>query len=221
MKFVITQGSKGWVRAWSAAAAIVVAVGTFTIPAMAQSTVSAQQADQIAQSAVSGSTLLHTSADHVGTTPVWDIHVTRGPQVWDVKVNAWTGTVLLKRLTTEQHSTGRVTGFSGLPAPSEHHQGKDARETKQSQNRTAVLPQSGAVVFNQKLTAVPAAYQSYVTQALHSVGGTLKWVKFSRQSSGNIQMNIKIHKPGGGTTKIKMSFNRTGQFVIRNAASDN
>lgn len=239
------------IRTWTIAAAIVT-TGAIAIPAMAQTTVSAQQADQIAQNAIAGSTLVHTSADHMGGAPVWDIHVARGSQVWDVKVSTQSGAVLMKRLSSEQPASSRVTSFSGSPSANEHDHGGDAQDRRQSidrqtsqdhrsiqdlkdykdrsgdaQDRTdakdlaRTASATGGVVFNQKLTVVPATYQPYVTQALNSVGGTLKWVKFSRQSGGNTQMNIKIHKPGGGTTKINEVFNSSGQLSSQNTQADN
>ena len=252
MKHSVENRGRGLLRTWTIAAAIAT-TGALAIPAMAQTTVSAQQADQIAQNAVPGSTLVHTSADHMGGAPVWDIHVARGSQVWDVKVSALSSAILMKRLSSEQPSTGRVTGFSGAPAANGH--GGDAQDHKQSQDRKTAQDHksiqdlkdskdrtgdaqdrpdakdsakgmsasgaTGALVFNQKLTVVPATYQPYVTQALNSVGGTLKWVKFSHQSGGDTQMNIKIHKAGGGTTKVKDVFNSSGQLSPQSASTDN
>ncbi len=220
MRHSVQRGSRKWMRTWTGAAAILIA-GAFTIPAMAQTAISAQQADQITQNAVSGSTLIHTSADHMGNTPVWDIHVARGTQVWDIKVDTQSGAILLKRLSSEHHPTSRVTGSTELPSAREHQQSHDAQDNKQPQNGAGFTPLSGTMVFNQKLTVVPAVYQSYVTHALNSVGGTLKWVKFSRQAGGNIQMNIKIRKLGGGTTKVKDTFNHAGQLVLKNTSADN
>lgn len=250
MKYSVQDRPNRFVRTWTIAAAIVT-TGALAVPAMAQTSVSAQQADQIAQNAIAGSTLVHTSADHMGGAPVWDIHVARGSRVWDVKVSTLSGAILMKRLASEQPSGGRVSGFSGSPVGNERDHGGDARDHKQSldrktsqdhksvpdlknakdragdaqdrpdaKDRAKSLSTVGGVIFNQKLTVVPATYQPYVTQALQSVGGTLKWVKFSHKSGGETQMNIKIRKSEGGTTKIKDVFTSSGQLAPQKASAD-
>ncbi len=254
MKHSLASGWRRYARAWSIAAAAVTA-SAFAIPAAAQTTVSAQQADLVALHAVPGSTLVHTSADHMAGVPVWDIHVASGTQVWDIKVSSLSGAVLVKRPASEQPSSASVPSNSGSPGVQKgDRDGSDLQDQTKLQDKQSsqdqktiqdlkdandrkgdaqdsldakdcacggatVNPGSG-VVFNQKLTAVPTPFQPYVTQALQSVGGTVKWVKFCHKSGGNTQMNIKINKATGGTTKVKDIISHSGQLVSRNTTGD-
>ncbi len=296
-----------WLARLSAVVAVMAGTAAFSVPSFAQTTVSAQQADQIALNSVPGGTLLHTSADHMNGAAVWDIHVTRNQEVWDVKVSVLSGAVLLKRLSPEQPSSSYTTTLSSpalSSAPSstassgavtagqagqiavgavgggtvshvsrDHYQGaavwdthvlynnqvwdvkvnvsngavamkklsneqssnvlsgssdqsgtsqsSDSKDAQDHQSGTIVSSSGNGVVFNQKLASVPSGYQSYVNQALSSVGGTLKWVKFSHKGSSDIQMNIKIRKNTGGTTKIKDVFSAAGQLLSQRTPTDN
>ena len=184
---------------------------------------SAQQADQIALHAVPGSTLLHTSADHMKGVPVWDIHVSLHGQVWDVKVNDSNGTVALKKLSNEQPPALTSGSISQDSAPDSSQQltPSNSKDAKDHQNHSPTISSGSSVVFGQKTTIVPLAYQSYVGQALTKVGGTLKWVKFSHKDSGDLQMNIKIRKNSGGTTKVKDVFNSSNQLISQHIPNDN
>lgn len=185
---------------WFASFLIVLTVATaFGGHASAQTSVSRTQADQIALRTVPGSTLVHTSADTMKGNPVWDIHVSLNGQIWDVKVNVSNGVVVLKRLSNEKRSS--ANGGSNSRNSSESHDRQDRRH-----GGSVVTTSVAGVVFDQKLTTVPPSYQIYVNQALDKVGGTLKWVKFSRKDGVDIQMNIKINKNSGGTTKVKDVF---------------
>ena len=290
----------------SAVVAVMATTAAFSVPSFAQTVVSAQQADQIALNSVPGSTLMHTSADHMQGKPVWDIHVVQNRRVWDVKVSTLSGAVLMKRLSSEQPSSSYATASNttaasfGAVAASragqiavgavgggtvshisrDHYQGAAVWDThvlynnqvwdvlvnassgavamkklsneqssnvqggsvnsrssssdhagssqssgstdaQDHQSRTIVSSSGNGVVFNQKLSTVPSGYQSYVNKALSSVGGTLKWVKFSHSDSANIQMNIKIQKNAGGTTKVKDVFNAAGQLLSQHIPTDN
>ncbi len=185
---------------WFASFLIVLTAATvFGGRASAQTSVSRTQADQIALRTVPGSTLAHTSADTMKGKPVWDVHVSLNGQIWDVKVNVSNGVVVLKRLSNEKQSS--ANGGSNSRSSSESHDRQNSRH-----GGSVVTTSVDGVVFGQKLTTVPPAYQIYVNQALAKVGGTLKWVKFSRKDGVDIQMNIKIKKNSGGTTKVKDVF---------------
>ncbi|MHB1627865.1 MAG: PepSY domain-containing protein [Bacilli bacterium] len=185
--------------------------------------VTAGQAGQIAVSAVGGGTVSHVSSDHYQGAAVWDTHVLYNNQVWDVKVVASNGAVAMKKLSNEQSSN--VQGGSGVQSGSSDQAGtsqsSDSKDAQDHQSGTIVSSSGNGVVFNQKLASVPSGYQSYVNQALSSVGGTLKWVKFSHKGSSDIQMNIKIRKGTGGTTKIKDVFSAAGQLLSQRAPTDN
>lgn len=197
------------------------------VPAFAST--SAQQADQIALHAVPGSTLLHTSADHMKGVPVWDIHVSLHGQVWDVKVNDSNGTVALKKLSNEQPPALTSGSISQDSAPDSSQQlkssnpkdVKNVKDAKDHQNHSPTMSSGSSVMFGQKTSLVPLAYQSYVGQALTKVGGTLKWVKFSHKDSGDLQMNIKIRKNSGGTTKVKDVFNSSNQLISQHIPNNN
>lgn len=202
---------------------VATAAVVLSAPAFAQASVSRQQADQIALQTIPGSTLVHTSADHMKGAPVWDIHVSQNRQVWDVKVSELSGAIVFKKLSNEQPSSFTSSSSSGGASLDHSSQSKssDAQDALDHQSLSSAIPSSGGVVFGQKTTSVPSAYQSYVNQALSKVGGTLKWVKFSHKDSTEIQMNIKIRKTSGGTTKVNDVFNTSGQLISQRIPSDN
>lgn len=166
--------------------------------------VSASQADRIALQAVGGGTVRHTSADHMGTKAVWDVHVLRQGRLLDVKVSQSTGAVVRQKLSSEQ--PGRGGGRESTGAGSD--------------TSTAPVVVNG-ITFDKKLSAAPAAYTTYVNQAISAVNGTsLKWVRFQREGQGEYQMNIKIRLTGA-TTKVTDVFRWSGQLVEQKRQTDN
>ncbi|MDA8201084.1 MAG: PepSY domain-containing protein [Thermaerobacter sp.] len=169
---------------------------------------SAPQADALAIKAVGGGTATHTSTDQAGGVAVYDIHVLYQNQVWDVKVNQTSGAIVQKTLSSEQPGSGS----SGSSTD------KTAEHQSESGGQSISTPPAG-VVFGQKMSAAPSAFQSWVTQAISQVHGvSLKWVKFQAKSQGGYQMNIKIHL-AQGTTKVIDVFNAQGQLVSQHVSS--
>lgn len=227
----------GILRAHPRASAVVLlsvaAVALGAGSAFAQTSVSSQQADQIALKALPGAALVHTSADHAQGTPVWDIHVSLNNQVWDVKVNALTGSVLSKRLSSEPASPSSAMSSTGDSSPDRAGGGRVDRSPDRAESSGAAErdgqdrqsfpsgpPSTGGVVFGQKTTVVPPQDRAYVNEALAKTDGTLKWVKFSRKDSSDLQMNIKIQKASGGTVKVKDVFNAQGDLISQRISGD-
>ncbi len=161
--------------------------------------VSSSQAGSLAVQAVGGGAVIHVSADHYQGTPVWDVHVSYQNQIWDVKISQATGAVVQKKLSSEQPN--RQTPKT-----------QDAKNHEDHHSAPSPSP-SGGIPYNQKLTTVPPAYQSYVNQALQQQGGSLKWVKFIHKQQGETQVNIKIRRTHGGTVKVKDLFSASGQLI--------
>ncbi len=171
-------------------------------------TIPASQADALAIQAVGGGTATHTSTDQASGVAVYDIHVLYQNQVWDVKVNQTSGAIVQKQLSSEQPGSGS-SGSSSNKTP--EHQ-------SESGGQSISTPPVG-VVFGQKMSAAPNAFQSWVTQAISQVHGvSLKWVKFQAKSQGGYQMNIKIHL-AQGTTKVIDVFNAQGQLVSQQVSN--
>ena len=176
-------------------------------------TISSTAADTIALQAVGGGTIQHTSHDTYQGTAVYDIHVLYNGVVYDVKVSQSVGTVLLNKVSPEsQPSPSSSTSETSRTSP-------DAPDTTTAPPVVTTTP-IGGIVFNQKLSTVPAAYQSDVASAIAQVGGgSLKWVKFITKSSGDIEMNIKIHLAAKGTIKVKDVFSPSGQLLSQSLNS--
>lgn len=190
--------------------------GTSTPPASTvqpspSPTISIGAANALAIQAVGGGTVQHTSNDSYQGTRVYDIHVLFNGVVYDVKISQSTGTVLLKKTSQESPATS---------SPSSNSASKDSQDAPDKTAPTSTPAPSGGLVFNQKLSTVPAAYQGDVTQAIAQVGGgTLKWVKFMTKSSGDIEMNIKIRLTTKGTIKVKDVFSPSGQLLSQSLNS--
>ncbi len=182
-----------------------------TSPAPQQ--ISIAVAGSLAIQAVGGGIVQHTSNDSYQGTRVYDIHVLFNGVVYDVKVSQSAGTVLLKKISQESQAS-HSTSSNGASQDSQ-----DAPDKPSPSPTPAPVP-TGGLVFNQKLSAAPAAYQGDVSQAIAQVGGgTLKWVKFMTKSSGNIEMNIKIRLNTKGTIKVKDVLSPTGQLLSQSLNS--
>ncbi len=177
--------------------------------------VSSTTAETTAIHAVGGGTIQHVSNDTYQGVAVYDIHVLLNGTRYDVKVSQSTGAVLQKKVSQESQSSASE---SSKPAS---QPSKDAPDKKSSSSSATGTPApSGGIVFNQKLSTVPAAYQSAVTSAISQVGGgSLKWVKFITKSSGDIEMNVKIHLATKGTIKVKDIFSSNGQLLSQSLNS--
>ena len=94
----------GWLLT-GVAAATALAMGS-PLVVHAQAGISAAQAETIAQQAVgSGAQAYHVSADHQGTTAVWDVHVHNAVgTAYDVKIGAASGAVISNRLAGDTHA---------------------------------------------------------------------------------------------------------------------
>lgn len=185
-----------------------------TSPAPQQISIAA--ADALAIQAVGGGTVQHTSNDSYQGTRVYDIHVLFNGVVYDVKVSQSAGTVLLKKISQESQASQASHSTSSNGASQDSQDAPD----KTSPSSTPAPVPTGGLVFNQKLSAAPAAYQGDVTQAIAQVGGgTLKWVKFMTKSSGDIEMNIKIRLNTKGTIKVKDVLSPTGQLLSQSLNS--
>ena len=163
--------------------------------------VSASQAGQLAVNAVGGGYVAHISADHYQARPVWDVHVSYQGQVWDVKISQGTGSVVQQKLSSEQH------------ARASKDQAPDSQDQPDHKSSSGSASSSGSIAYGRKLSAVPSAYQQYVTQALQQENGRLKWVKFIHKHNGETQANIKIRRAQGGTVKVKDLFSASGQLI--------
>ncbi len=177
--------------------------------------VSSNQAGQLAVKAVGGGSVMHISSDHYHNTPVWDVHVQYQNQIWDVKISQATGSAVEKFLSPEQGSQSSPSQPSQNNSPD--HQSQSNKQDQQDQqdhhSQSAPSSPSSGIVYGKKLTVPPASYQQYVNQALQQENGTLKWVKLIQKHGGEIQANIKIRRNQGGTVKIKDLFSSTGQLL--------
>ncbi len=176
--------------------------------AFAQSLLTSTQADQIAQKSLPGSQVLHQSLDTYHGVPVWDIHLTDNGKVWEVKVNRSNGAILVKRISNEQ--TKSVSKGNNSVS--------DGSQTSTSEKITSPVL-SGNMAYDVKLTKVPAAYQTYVTQALQKVKGTFMWAEFSRSDNGNLEMSIKIRQSSGNTVKVKNVFYGNSKHLLSSKVS--
>ncbi len=178
---------------------------SYVVPATATATsVTAQQADQIAVTAVGGGSVQSTSTDTYQGAAVYDIHVFYNSSVYDVKVSQSSGAVVLKKLSSEQPSTPESQASS---PESSNSSGSDS-----SSSTPAVAPVAG-VTYGAKLTTVPSQFQTFVSQALSQESGTLKWVLFSTKESNQIQMNVKINLANGNTVKVIDVFSSALQLL--------
>ncbi|OLZ10718.1 hypothetical protein BFX06_11975 [Sulfobacillus thermosulfidooxidans] len=179
----------------------------------ASSGISMSQAERLALKAVGGGVVVHISSDHFHSDLVFDIHVKNFNQMWDVKINPFTGRVIEKRLTTE--NTVGETHSGSSRSPDQTLQTSKSQDTIESESKSvpSAPSASGTIPYGIKLRTVPSAYQSYVTEALHQENGTLKWVKFIHKDNGDIQVNIKIRRHPGGNIKVKDLFNSSGQLI--------
>ena len=186
--------------------------------------VSQSKAGTIAVNAVGGGVVTHSSHDHSGGVLVWDVHVLYGSTVYDVKVNASTGTVLAKKMSQESVSASSSPSKESQTPQSEAPQSPEkvsAKKSESAQSSSTPIASSGSssIAWDTKTTAVPSTYQSAVSQALSSAGGTLKWVKFIKAGHGGVQMNVKIILSARKTTKIIDQFNSSGMLVSQKSSS--
>ncbi|WP_081700508.1 PepSY domain-containing protein [Sulfobacillus thermosulfidooxidans] len=179
----------------------------------ASSGISMSQAERLALKAVGGGVVVHISPDHFHNALVFDIRVKNFNQMWDVKINPFTGRVIEKRLTTENTVGDTHSGSSR--SPDQTLQTSKSQDTIESESKSvpSAPSASGTISYGINLRTVPSAYQSYVTEALHQENGTLKWVKFIHKDNGDIQVNIKIRRHPGGNIKVKDLFNSSGQLI--------
>ncbi len=179
--------------------------------AFAQSLLTSAQADQVAQKSLPGSQVLHQSLDSYHGIPVWDIHLTENGKVWEVKVNRTNGTIVVKRIANEQ--TSNVTNDSN---------NYSSTNPKTSLGISSFPVSSGNLVYDVKLTKVPAPYQTFVTQALKTEKGTFMWAKLSHSDNGSVEISIKIRQPSGNTVKVKdLLSNNTHQLLSSRISTDN
>lgn len=186
---------------------------TTTTTTSPTSSISSTAAENIAISAVGGGTIQHISNDTYKGVAVYDIHVLASGTLHDVKVSQTTGAVLENKVSQESGST---------PPASSQQPSTPSQDAPDSTPSTPVVTtaSTSGIVFNQKLSTVPATYQSSVTSAIAQVGGgTLKWVKFITKSSGDIEMNIKIRLATKGTIKVKDVFSPNGQLLTQSLNS--
>ncbi len=191
---------------------------TTTAQAPSTTSVTAQNASQLALQSVGGGTVQHVSSDHQDRVAVWDIHVLYQNQIWDVKVNAISGAIVQKKLSKEQPASLKSQDPSSQKSQDQSQSSlSDSKDKKDSGTPSTSIP---GVIWGQKLTTVPFAYQSYVNQAITAVGGKqLKWVKFIQKNNGNIELNIKIHLNTHGTVKVKDIFSAQGQLLSQSTNS--
>ncbi len=177
------------------------------------SAVNSSQAGQLAVQAVGGGTVMHVSADHYQGQAVWDVHVLYQNQLWDVKISQSSGSVLETFLSPEQNpGSASQPQSQSSDSQGSHNQSPDSKDQPDHQTSSS----SGSnthVVYGQKLTSVPVAYQQYVNQALAQENGTLKWIKLIHKHQGETQANIKIRRNQGGTVKIKDLFSASEQLI--------
>ncbi|MHB8189503.1 MAG: hypothetical protein ACYDHP_03575, partial [Ferrimicrobium sp.] len=148
------------------------------------------------------------SQDTYQGTAVYDIHVVFNSTVYDVKVSMASGTVLAKKVSSEQSP-----GSESASPASTSSEATNTGSTDQSATPSTPAPSANGVTYGVKLTSVPSAFQGFVSQALSQENGTLKWVKFSSANTGDIQANIKINLTQGGTVKVKDLFSPSNQLI--------
>lgn len=143
---------------------------------------SATAAGQDAVAAVGGGTVTHTSADTYQGQSVWDVHVLDQNQVWDVKVGM-TGSVLLKKLSSEQPKTPPSTPSSSAPPISAAQ--ADALAVKAvgggAATHTSTDHAAGVAVYD-----VHVLYQRQVWDVkINQTSGAIVWKKLSSEQPGS------------------------------------
>ncbi len=193
---------------------------TTTTQAPSTASVTAQYASQLALQSVGGGTVQHVSNDHQGRVAVWDIHVLYQNQIWDVKVNAISGAIVQKKLSKELSTSLKSQDTLSKKSQDQSQNSSSDSKDKKASGTPKTSTSIPGVIWGQKLTTVPFAYQSYVNQAITAVGGKqLKWVKFIQKNNGNIELNIKIHLDTHGTVKVKDIFSAQGQLLSQSTNS--
>ncbi|WP_053959332.1 PepSY domain-containing protein [Sulfobacillus thermosulfidooxidans] len=173
--------------------------------------ISLSQAEHLALKALGGGGVVHISLDHFNGAPIFDVHVKKSKQMWDVKISQSTGAVIDMRLATE-NTVGETHSGSSHPQD-QTPQSSDSQDTTDSKTGPSVPSANGTIAYGIKMRTVPSAYQSYVTSALQQENGTLKWIKFIHKDNGDIEVNIKIRRYQGGSIKVKDLFNSSGQLI--------
>ncbi len=156
----------------------------------AQSGISAAQAESIAQQAVgAGFQAYHVSADHQGSTAVWDVHVRNAAgTAYDVKVVEANGAVLTKRLAGDANAaSGQGAGSGSGSGSSPAVQG-------------GISAAQAQTIAQQ---AVGAGSQVYHVSADHQ-GGTAVWDVHVRNTAGTAY-DVKVAAANGSVLTKRLA----------------
>ena len=184
-------------------------------PSPASSGIGAAQAETIAQQAIgAGAQAYHVSADHQGSTAVWDVHVRDAAgTAYDVKVGAANGAVLSKRLAGDSKAAADHAGGS-KDTPASYAGSVDGKEAPES----AKTPHTGVflgttVNLGVKLAQPPAPLVQDTAAAQAALaarmGGPkpLKWIQLKQKKAGWL-LTVKVR---GGKDKVWLA--STGAVV--------